>query len=285
MTEASRGGIGLALGAGGARGLAHVVVLEAFDELGIRPAAIAGTSIGAILGAAYAAGLSGRDLRGQLLRVLGRRHRALSALFDARVGRFTQILRGGLTNPVMVDAEVVLAAFWPSGLPERIEDLGIPFTAIATDFHGRAELVIRSGPLRAAVAGSMAIPGLVRPVLYEGRTLVDGAAMNPLPYDRLPDSCAAVIACDVVAGPVGEPGTLPSPFEAMFGSAQIMQVAITAKMLRERAPDLLLRPQVNEFKVLEFFAFSRILRAAETEKDEIKRKIERLIDPRAGAER
>ena len=92
MTEPQTGGIGLALGAGGARGIAHVVVLEAFDELGIRPAAIAGTSIGAILGAAYAAGLSGRELRGQLLKVLGRRHRALSLLFDARVGRFTQVL-------------------------------------------------------------------------------------------------------------------------------------------------------------------------------------------------
>ena len=277
-------GIGLALGAGGARGLAHVVVLEAFDELGIRPAAIAGTSIGAILGAAYAAGLSGRDLRGQLMRVLGRRHRALSLLFDARVGRFTQVLRGGLTNPVLVDAEVVLSAFWPPGLPERIEDLAIPFVAIATDFHGRAELVLDSGPLRGAVAASMAIPGLVRPVLYEGRTLVDGAATNPLPYDRLPASCTARIACDVVAGPVGEPGSLPSPFDAMFGSAQIMQLAITAKMLRERMPDLVLRPPVSGFKVLDFFGFSRILRAAETEKDAIKRSIERLVEARASVE-
>ena len=192
-------------------------------------------------------------------------------------------MRGGLTNPVLVDAEVVLSAFWPAGLPERIEDLAIPFTAIATDFHGRAELPIRSGSLRGAVAASMAIPGLVRPVLHEGRILVDGAAMNPLPYDRLPETCAAIVACDVVAGPVGEPGTVPTPFDAMFGSAQIMQVAITAKMLRERAPDLLLRPPVSGFRVLEFFAFSRILRAAEAEKDAIKRAIESLLDPPASA--
>ena len=277
MSRAAR--VGLALGAGGARGLAHVVVLEAFDELGVRPAAIAGTSIGAILGAAYAAGLSGRDLRAQLLRVFGRRHRALSLLLDARVGRFTQVLRGSLTNPVLVDAEVVLEAFWPTGLPERIEDLAIPFAAVATDFHGRAELVLRSGPLRGAVAASMAIPGLVRPVLFEGRTLVDGAATNPLPYDRLPETCTALVASDVVAGPVGEPGSLPSPFEAMFGSAQIMQVAITARMLRERAPDLVVRPPVGAFKVLDFFAFSRILRAAETDKDAIKRALGRLLDP------
>lgn len=273
-----RGGLGLALGAGGARGLAHVVVLEALDELGLRPAAIAGCSMGAIVGAAYAAGHSGRDLRSHLLRVLGRRHRVMALLIEARVGRFTEVLRGGLANPVMVDAEVMLAAFWPSGMPERFEDLSIPFAAVATDFYARSELVIDAGPLRSGVAGSMAIPGLVRPVLREGRTLVDGAATNPLPYDRLPRHASPVVACDVVAGPVSGGGEVPTPFEAMFGSAQIMQGAITAKMLRERAPDLLVRPPVNHFKVLDFFRFSRILQAAEAEKDEVKRALARLLD-------
>ena len=272
-------GIGVALGAGGARGLAHVVVLEAMDELGIRPVAITGASMGAVVGAAYAAGLSGRELRAHLTRVLVRRHRVMALLLEARVGRFTAVLRGGLANPVMVDAEILLSAFWPAGMPERFAELGIPFAAIATDFYARDELVITEGARRSAVAGSMAIPGLVRPVLRDGRTLVDGAATNPLPYDRLPPSATRVVASDVVAGPVSGDDGAPTPFQAMFGSAQIMQGAITAKMLRERAPDLLVRPPVSDFKVLDFFRFTRILEAAEAEKDLVKRGLEALLDP------
>ena len=272
-----RDGLGVALGAGGARGLAHVVLLEALDDLGVRPVAITGTSIGAIVGAAYAAGHSGRALRSHLLRVLRRRHRVMSLLLDARVGRFTEVLRRGLANPVMVDAELVLAAFWPPDMPESFEGLAIPFAAVATDFYARTELAIDSGTLRSAVAGSMAMPGLVRPVVRDGRTLVDGAATNPLPYDRLPPGARAV-ACDVVAGPVSDEEEAPTPFQAMFGSAQIMQGAITAKMLRERAPDLLVRPRVGDFRVLDFFRFSRIIEAAEADRDAIKRDLERLLD-------
>lgn len=272
-------GLGVALGAGGARGLAHVVLLEAIDDLGLRPAAITGTSMGAVIGAAYAAGHSGRELRSHLLRVFGRRHRVMSLLLEARVGRFVTVLKGGLGNPVMVDAEMILSAFWPPGMPERIEDLAIPFAAVATDFYARDELVLAAGGLRSAVAGSMAIPGLVRPVVREGRTLVDGAATNPLPYDRLPAEAARIVACDVVAGPVSGDGEGPTAFQAMFGSAQIMQSAITARMLRQRAPDLLVRPPVSDFKVLDFFAFSRILQAAEAERDAVKRALERLLDP------
>ncbi len=274
------GGLGLALGAGGARGIAHVVLLEVLDELGIAPVAITGTSIGAIIGAAYAAGNSGRALRSHLLRVFGRRHRAMAQLLEARVGRFTELFRRGLSNPVLIDAETTLAGFWPSGMPDTFEGLRIPFAAVATDFYGRAELLIDSGPLLSGVAGSMAIPGLVRPVVRDDLTLVDGAAVNPLPYDRLPPRATLIVACDVVAGPVSGGASGPSPFDAMFGSAQIMQTAITAKMLRNRAPDLLLRPAVSDFKVLDFFNAGKILQAADDEKDEIKRALEQVLEQR-----
>ena len=75
-------------------------------------------------------------------------------------------------------------------------------------------------------------------------------------------------------------GAAPTPFQAMCGSAQIMQGAITAKMLRERAPDLLVRPPVSDFRVLDFFRFSRIVGAAEADRDAMKRDLERLLDPR-----
>ena len=71
--------------------------------------------------------------------------------------------------------------------------------------------------------------------------------------------------------------TMPSPFEAMFGAAQIMQAAITAKMLKARPPDVLIRPPIDQFRALDFFRFSQILRAAETVKDEIKRELEAVL--------
>ena len=269
--------VALALGAGGARGIAHVVVLEVLDELGLRPSLIAGSSMGAIIGAAYAAGQSGADLRHHLYKTLRRRQYVLARLLEARVGRFADLLRRGFTNPVMIDAELMLGIFWPPDMPETFEALRIPLLVVTTDFFAHEELVLSTGNLRSAVAGSMAIPGLIRPVTRDGRVLVDGGAVNPLPYDLLFGRGATVVAVDVVGGPVSPASGMPSPFEAMFGSAQIMQGAITSKMLRNRAPDILVRPPIDAYRALDFFQFSQILRAAETMKDGLKRDIERSM--------
>ncbi len=271
------GSIALALGAGGARGIAHIVLLEALDELGARPSLIVGSSMGAIIGAAYAAGFSGNDLRLHVFRTLRGRQNVLARLLEARVGRFADILIRGLTNPVLVDAERMLSLFWPTGMPETFEELSIPLLVVVTDFFAHEELVLDSGDLRSAVAGSMAIPGLVRPVLRDGRTLVDGGAVNPLPYDLLAGKADKILACDVMGGPMSATRTMPSPFEAMFGAAQIMQAAIAAKMLKARPPDVLIRPPIDQFRALDFFRFSQILRAAETVKDEIKRELEAVL--------
>lgn len=270
--------IALALGSGGARGLAHIVVLEALDDLGLRPVEIAGSSMGAILGAAYAAGHSGDRLRQHLMRILRNRRNVMARLLEARVGRFAELLTRGLANPVLVDGEVLLGLFWPPDMPERFEDLAIPLQVVTTDYFGRGEAVIRSGDLRSAVAASMAIPGLVKPVRRNDLTLIDGGAVNPLPYDLLKGAGRIVIACDVAPGPVGgvTRGS-PSPFEAMFGAAQIMQNAITAKMLQTQPPDILLRPRVETFRALDFFRFGQILRAAETMREDIRRGLEAAL--------
>ncbi len=267
--------IALALGAGGARGIAHIVVLEALDELGLRPSVIVGTSMGAIVGAIYAAGFSGQALRLHVFRTLRRRQYVLARLLEARVGRFADILTRGLTNPVLVDAELMLGLFWPSAMPDGFDELVVPLFVVATDFFAQEEVVLHSGDLRSAVAASMAIPGLVRPVTRNGRVLIDGGAINPLPYDLVCGRDAIVLACDVGRGPMDATLTKPpTPFEAMFGAAQMMQSAIAVKMIQTSPPDLLIRPPVNQFKALDFFRFAQILRAAETVKDDIKRQLE-----------
>jgi NTE family protein len=271
--------LAIALGGGGARGIAHIAFLEALDELGLTPVAVSGASIGAIIGAAYCAGVEARLLREHAIRVMRDKKNVVGKLLRARVGRFADLLLGALANPVLLDAEIFLEMFWPEDMPRRFEGLAIPFQAVAADFHNRCEAVFSSGPLAPAVAGSMAIPGLIRPVPLDGRLLVDGGAVNPLPYDLLLDRADIVIAVDVTFGALRGRKD-PRPFETMFGSAQIMQGAITAQKLKARPPDMLVRPPVQHFRVLEFFRAAQILRACDDAKEDFKRALAEMIEAR-----
>lgn len=269
--------IGLALGAGGARGLAHILVLEVLDDFGLKPVKIAGTSMGAILGAAYAAGLTGRDLRTHVVDALRDRGRVMSRLLQARVGKLSDMFSRGFGNPVLVDGEKLLDLFWPEAVPDRFEDLAIPFTSVATDYGARKAVAFSSGALVTGVAASMAIPGLVRPVLAESRIYIDGGTTNPLPFDLVSSGVDLVIAVDVTGGPpdVKQP---PEAFEAMLGAAQIMQGAIVAEKLEIRAPDILVRPDVDAFRALDFFKAKAILQAAEPAKESLKRDIVEAVE-------
>ena len=100
-------------------------------------------------------------------------------------GRFADLVLRGRGTPVLLDPEICLDLFWPSGMPSRFEDLDIETIIVATDYLSRNEVAYDARPLRPAVAGSMAIPGLFRPVLFEHGVLIDGGAVNPLPYDLL----------------------------------------------------------------------------------------------------
>lgn len=269
--------IGLALGGGGARGLAHIAVLEALDAMDLRPSIIAGTSIGAVIGAAYAAGLSGEALRRHVLGLARDRPDVMAKLLKARVGRIADIFAGKLVNPVTIDAEIFLDHFWPQVVPDHFEDLEIPFLAVATDFTGRREALFQTGALAPAVAASMAIPGLIRPVVAEGMLLVDGGAVNPLPYNHLIGKADIIIAVDVTGGPLEDTTRRPTAFQLMFGAAQIMAGSITAQMLKARAPDILLKPPVEMFRVLDFFKAAQILEAAAPVAQELQTRLNRLL--------
>jgi NTE family protein len=265
--------VAIALGGGGARGLSHIVVLEALDELGARPVALSGCSIGAIVGAAYAAGMRARDIHHHVKALMRDRRAVMAKLLRARVGRFSDLLLKGGGNPMQLDALVCLDLFWPDEVPDTFDQLELPFLVVATDFHACCEVVFSTGALAPAVAGSMGIPGLFRPVEFAGRILVDGGAVNPLPYDLLFDHADIVVAVDVTFGGRMRERRSPRAFGAMFGTAQIMQGAITAQKIKIRPPDILLRPPVQSFGVQDFLRASQILAAAEAVKDDLKRQL------------
>jgi NTE family protein len=152
-------------------------------RLGVRPVAIAGASIGAIVGAAYAAGFSGAELRAHTQAILKNRIGLARRLLHARA-RGRKRLLSRVAHPLLFDGERFLHAFWPEGMPERFEDLSIPLQVVATDFRRRIEAVFATGPLRPAVAGSMAIPGIVRAAASDHGYFVDGGFQSSS-YDHL----------------------------------------------------------------------------------------------------
>jgi NTE family protein len=266
----------LALGGGGARGLAHVAVLEALDDMGMRPVAIAGSSIGAAIGAAYAAGMSGKAIRRHVIGFAHGRAETIARLVGARATTLSDLIAAPFGNPMLLDAEKLCAAFLPAAMPDDFALLGIPLVVPATDLYARQEVTFVSGPLKRAIAASMAVPGLLRPIEHDGRVLVDGAAVNPLPFDHLRGRADVVLAVDSSVGPT-TPRGVPDPWECLFTTLQVMGHTIVAEKLKHGAPDLLIRPNVGAFRMLDFFQASAILRAAEPVKAEVTERLGALI--------
>jgi NTE family protein len=270
--------IGLVLGGGGARGITHVPVIEALDDLGLAPAAIAGTSIGAIYGAGRAAGLTGADLRAVTLDSFANRAAALAKLWSLRPKKLGDLLTGGF-GLGQIDPEKILGTFAGDAIRASFDDLVVPLTVVATDFYGGCAARLTTGDLRRAVAASMAIPTLFRPVVIDGRILVDGGIVEPVPVGALPVEVDLVIAVDVVSYPEPADGkVLPGALEAVFGSSQLMMQQLAAAQFERHPPDVLIRPPVNHIRVLDFLDAKRILAESDGVKEEAKRRIARLVE-------
>lgn len=267
----------LALGGGGARGLAHIAVIEALDEIGVRPVLIAGTSIGALIGAAYAAGMSGKEIRRYAVTLAHDRGEMFRRLLRARAGRLHHLFTRGFGTATLIDAEKLCAQFLPEQVPTHFEDLRIPLLVVASDLHRRRQVVFSSHVLHPALAASIALPTLMRPVVIDKQVLIDGGATNPLPFDQLRDRAGVVVAVDVSGEPTNERRDIPNPWECMFSTVLVMGNAITAEKLRHGAPDLMVRPNVGAFRTLDFLHASAILRAAEPAKQEIGEKLSALL--------
>ncbi len=257
--------IGLALGGGGVRGLAHIPVLETLDAMGIRPAVIAGTSMGAIVGALYASGRTGRDIRklvrsitirkGETFRrILGKREALLKWLAAMtpdfhgqgllRTDRFLQLLADEIGC-------------------ETFEELAIPLIVVAADFWTAGQVAIEVGELIPAIQASMAIPGAFPPVARDGRTLVDGGVVNLVPYDLLKGRCDLVIAVDVAGAAKPPKGArTPTMSEAVLGAFDICQSAVLHHKVQSDPPDILVRVALRDIPVLDFSRTDDVLRRA-----------------------
>lgn len=257
--------LGLALGGGGVRGFAHIGVLELLDDMGLRPSVIAGTSMGAVIGALYAAGLSGKGLRalareysiqdGDTLRDVMRKRSHLAAWLRALV---PERRRGGL---ISIDRFLASALEPLHGL--TFTDLKVPLLVVATDFWTAEEVVIEKGVVMPAVRASMAIPGAFAPVFRDGRVLVDGGLVNRVPYDHLRSRCDITVAVDVIGDRHADSVHIPNVIEASAGALDIMQRAAFDLRLASAAPDILVRAPIHGVPTLGFTKIGDVLHQVE----------------------
>jgi NTE family protein len=236
--------VGLVLGGGGARGLAHIGAMRALEERELQPAAIAACSIGGIIGALIAAGH-------------GWRH--ILELASAFPGVYFGIGgKGGLLSTRGMESAL------RDELPQRFEDLEIPMRVTAVDVQAGRLVILEKGPLLPALRASSALPGILSPAKLGDSYLVDGGLLNNVPVDLIREMTdAPVVAVDVSVPPdiplaLDEADTWwrtlahriqeGQPFltlEIFLKGFIIPQAALTRARLREHPPDLLIRPDLS----------------------------------------
>lgn len=270
--------IGLALGGGGARGLAHILVLEVFDELGIRPHHIAGTSIGAIFGAAFAAGLSATQIRQTSEEILTNRMELVRQFFSGGTASVQKLLSVLPLRSALLDARPLLDVILPKAVPETFEELQITLSIVASDVGHREAVVFGTGDIRSAVAASISIPVIFSSVTLGDRTLADGGLVNPLPYDLLRSGCDIVVAIDV-SGAANDAtlGSKPGAITMLAQSVQIMQKRLIRERLRYDQPDVYIDVDLDRFGAFQFHKIREILDAAQPAKSELKAKLTRIL--------
>jgi NTE family protein len=235
--------IGFALSGGSTYGAAHVGVMEVLEENGIQPDMIAGTSAGALVGAAYCAGIPLQEIK-TLFLTMG----------------WPTLLRLSIRNPRSIFDTQPMEEFLRKKIGDiEFKDLKIPFAAVACNIHTGERVVLNSGPVAPAVRASAAIPGLFSPVEIDGRLLVDGGIVDNLPVDLV----RSMGADYVIASDVSKRGTTnkkpENAFEILLAMIYIMQAR--AALPDTNQSECYIRPQVSQYSSWGFKDTPRMVEA------------------------
>jgi NTE family protein len=238
-------GIGLALGGGFARGIAHIGVLKVIEEEKIPIHCVAGTSVGALIGAAYCSGLTIEECEE----------------FAARV-RFKHFARWTLSRFGFASNQRMIGFLNSLLKVKTFEDLKIPLAVTATDFSTGEGVVFHSGPLVDPVRASCAYPGMFLPVKIGGRLLVDGMLAYPVPTAPLREMGASRVLAISLKGKWTNGDGPRHVFEVIGQCFAIAQEMNSSQW--KQAADLVIEPDVHEFKYDDFEHSSDLVRAGET---------------------
>jgi len=287
--------IGLALGGGGARGLAHIGVLKVLEREGIPVDLIVGTSIGALVGAAYAAAPDAVALEKKVTDFLANRRSGSAGLkrlgklhpfnpekidFMHRILRIAEkhvflslaILKKALVSEE--DMHALVTVFLPD---IDIRETVIPFAASTVDLISGKEIIVKQGPLVRAVMASCAVPGFLPPVAQEGMVLVDGGVLDPVPVEPAKAAGAEIIIAVDVGACLCQAPPIEDGVDVINRATEVMAFCLNSRS-RESA-DVLIQPDVKRIPWTGFAHHKELIRegekAAEGKRDAIRAKLER----------
>ncbi|WP_027883003.1 patatin-like phospholipase family protein [Meiothermus rufus] len=271
MPECRR--FGLALGGGAAKGYAHIGVMRVLEREGFKPSAIAGTSMGSLVGAVFAAGHSADEVEALLAQTSLWRLLDLNPLSDML--NFSELVR--LLEPY---------------IPRRFEDFPIPFGITATDLITGTEVYFRQGDVFQAIRASIAYPGAINPIWVGHQLLADGGILNQIPVDLARFLGAErVIAVDVTPlqvlreqprqkswwAQVFRRGIDVNPIQNVYRAVEIMQIRLAEVKLAVSRPDLVLRPRLEGIGLFSFQQLDQAIRDGEQAAEERLGEIRELL--------
>jgi NTE family protein len=260
--------LGLALGGGGAKGLAHIGFLEILDELKITPSIISGTSMGAMLGAMYCSGLKATEIE-MIYKKLSLLE--MGKMIDFAIPAIHGLAKGDKISRFL-NKDIGLTTF---------ENLNIPLKIITTDYWNKKQIILNSGDLVKAIRASISIPGIFEPTRHLGKILTDGGAVNPVPYDVIRDDCDVLVAIDVTGRqqPESSSDEMPSIFESIMNSFHIMETALMENKLAKSKPDFLYQPDIVNVRIIDYTHYDDVIKYSQPEIDRFREDMS-LLKPR-----
>jgi NTE family protein len=269
----------VALGAGGANGLAHILMLEVMDELGVKPQRIAGSSIGAIIGALYAGGLSGRQIRNLVENfIVSPEETLVDEILDKDALRWIDFIEIELGKGGLLSSQDFISFLYDTLQKDTFKQLDIPLQVVAADLWNRKQVVLSSGPLLPAVKASMALPGVFQPVTIDNRVLIDGGTVNPVPYDLFTDECEIVVGIDVSGKRTRPKQLTPGYFETVFNTAKVMQQAVMNEKLKQKRPEIYIDTNIVDIRALEFYRAEEVFKQAQPARQSLKQQLNLLLN-------
>lgn len=259
----TQGGLGLALGGGGARGLAHLGVLIALEEAGISPSAIAGTSMGAAMGATKAIGADLQKIRivlslldlNDLLGVSDSTLREVQKIISRGLIEYVRGSTWRLESATPHDLARLCELFRLLTADKTFADTTLPYAVVAADVETGERVILREGRLAEAITASTSVPGVFSPVVYQGRVLMDGGVVEKLPIEVVADmGPSAVLAVDTGA-PLDR--DISTVVDALLQSQRatshhLTQLQIARGRARLGGRLLLIRPEVGWIRMFGF---------------------------------
>jgi NTE family protein len=239
---------GLALGGGGARGVAHIAYLKAVEETGEKPDIISGTSSGALVGALYAGGMKPEEI-----------YSVVESLFGGKKNLSYAYKRFKLMSSVFMTS--VVKKYIADILPKKqFEDLEIPLKVVATNFATLEQRVFEKGDLLDALMGSIAYPRVFGPQLVEGEYYIDGGAVNIVPFDTIRSECDVLAAIDIsMAKPKQLKPSIRSSARATWAATAN---ALISLRMKDSPVEIFERPDIIDVSTMDFHKYKYVYERA-----------------------